>query len=125
MELFISSDLALLATRIVVGGVFLYFGLPKLRDLKSNANDFVSMGFKPGWFWGTGAALLETVGSVLLILGYWVPLLGVVFAGYMAVGTAWKILKTDKGFPDWSYDLLLLALGLVLAAYGAGIYVLV
>jgi len=41
----------LLFVRLVVAAVMLFYGLPKIRDLKSNTNDFVEMGFRPGIFW--------------------------------------------------------------------------
>ena len=114
------DDVALFIARLVVGIVFIYFGKGKIKDLKKNAKDFEAMGFKPGWFWGTPIALLETVGSVLLILGVYVEVLGLLFALFMATGTVWKITKTDKGFPDWSYDVILLALGIVFLTMGGG-----
>lgn len=114
------DDVALFLARLVVGAVFIYFGIPKIKDLKQNAKDFVGMGFKPGWLWGTPVALLETIGSILLILGAYVEVLGLLFAVHMAIGTVWKITKTDKGFPDWSYDLILLSLGIVFLTMGGG-----
>ena len=114
------TDLALFGARLIPGIVFLYFGIPKIKNLKNNARDFEMMGFKPGWFWGTPIAFLEVFGSILLILGIFTPHIALLFAGHMTVGTIWKITKTDKGFPDWSYDLILLVLMFVLMVFGAG-----
>ncbi|NJL94760.1 MAG: DoxX family protein [Anaerolineae bacterium] len=63
------SDVVLLLVRVIFGIIYLYYGIPKLRDLAKNAQDFEQMGFKPGWFWGTPIALLETFGSLAVMLG--------------------------------------------------------
>lgn len=115
-------DIVLLVVRIVFGIVFLYYGYPKLKDLKSNANDFEQMGFKPGWLFGTPVALLETVGSLLIILGFFTWLAAAGFVLHMLTGMIWKITKTDKPFTDWSYDLLLLLIALMLLVTGPGAY---
>ena len=47
----------LLFSRVVLAVVMIHYGWPKVRDLKSNANDFANMGFRPGMFWGTLIAL--------------------------------------------------------------------
>lgn len=114
------QDIVLLLVRIIFGTTFLYYGWPKLKDLKSNAEDFVQMGFKPGWFWGTIIALLETVGSVAVILGIFTWLMAIGFAIHMTLGTIWKITQANKPFTDWSYDLVLLSIALVLLTIGPG-----
>jgi uncharacterized membrane protein YphA (DoxX/SURF4 family) len=55
---------------------------------------------------------------VLLGLFTWVG--AAAFGIEMATGTAWKISKARKPFTDYSYDLQLLALALVLLAFGPG-----
>lgn len=114
------SEYILLALRLLFGIIFIYFGIPKLKDLSKNADDFTNMGFKPGWLFGTGIAVLEVFGGILFILGVWVPILASLFGIQMIVGTIWKIVATTKKFPDWSYDLLLLGFSLVFLGFGAG-----
>lgn len=116
------QNIALLLLRITFGGIFLYYGIPKIRDLKANAQDFEEMGFTnpSGWFWGTPVALLETVGSVAIILGIFTWFFALAFAIHMLVGTVWKISSTDKPFKDWSYDVLLLSLAIMLLITGPG-----
>lgn len=117
------SDIALLIARLIMGITFFYYGRYKIRDLSQNAKDFEEVhGFKPGWLWGSIVALLETVGSVLLILGILTPLMAFGFAVHMTMGTLWKTLKTDKPFTDWSYDLLALGVALLLLINGPGAY---
>lgn len=50
-SMYIHLQWILLLVRIVLAIVMIYYGWPKIRDLASNANDFVQMGFNPGIFW--------------------------------------------------------------------------
>ena len=70
----INSDWVLLFVRIVLGVVMVYYGWPKIKDLKSNSKDFVKMGFKPGWLWGTAIALVEFVGGIAMLIGFLVEI---------------------------------------------------
>ena len=116
------ADEVRLVIRLIIGVTMIYYGWPKVRDPKKNAADFASIGFKPGWFWGTVVLVVEFVGGIAILLGFYAWIAAALMAGHMATGTAWKITKTDKRFTDWSYDLLLLALSLVLLAFGPGKY---
>ena len=118
------SDIVLLIVRIIMGIVMIYYGYPKITDLRSNAEDFVKMGFKPGMFWGTIVAFVEFFGGIAVIVGMYVWLAEALFGFEMIMGTIWKITKTEKPFTDWSYDLLLLAIALMLLITGPGYYVL-
>jgi len=103
----------------------LYYGIPKIRDLKGNAKDLEKMGYKPGWLFGNLNVAIEFFGGLGILFGVlaWIPALG--FAGQMALGTIYKVTRTNKPFSDWSYDLLLLTLCLVILAFGTGAYSLV
>ncbi len=114
------SDYFILITRIIFGAVFLYYGRFKIKDLKQNAKDFESMGFKPGWLFGTPIAFLETFGAVFIILGFLFWLTVALFALHMLTGTIWKITSTDKPFTDWSYDLLALSVAVLFLITGPG-----
>lgn len=114
------DDIILLMVRFIFGITFIYYGQSKIRDLKSNAEDFEKMGFKPGWLWGTPVALLESVGGLAIILGLFTGIIAIAFAIHMATGIIWKITKTEKPFTDWSYDLILLSIALLLMVTGPG-----
>lgn len=120
--LLINSGWVLLFVRVVLGVVMIYYGLPKIKDLKSNAKDFEKMGFKPGFFWGTITALVEFVGGIAVLVGFLAEIAAFLFGLQMIVGVFWKVLKTDKPFTDWSYDLQLLAMCLTILTFGAGLY---
>lgn len=117
-------DAVLVAVRLMVGGVMLYYGVPKMRDLRSNAQDFVKMGLRPGMLWGTIVAAVETVGGAAIVLGVYAWLAAALFGFEMLAGAAWKLTRAGKPFTDYSYDLLLLALCLLILATGAGRYAL-
>lgn len=116
------SDLVLLVLRLILGSVMIYYGWPKIRDLKCNAKNFEKMGYHAGWFFGTLSAAIEFFGGLGILLGVWAWLPALGFAGEMALGTTYKITKTNKPFSDWSYDLLCLVLCLVILAFGTGVY---
>jgi len=115
-----AGDIILLVVRIIFGTTFIYYGRHKIKNLKSNAADFEKMGFKPGWLWGTPVALLESFGALAIVLGLFTGIVAIAFVIHMATGAIWKILKTDKPFTDWSYDLLALSVALMLAVTGPG-----
>ena len=122
MDILLLQHIAILMARIVLAIVFLYYGLPKIKNLRNNAHDFDGMGFKPGWLFGTGVAVLEVVGGLMIGLGF----MSWIFAGlitiHMIVGTVWKIGWTDKKFTDWSYDIILAAAALMIVAFGSGVF---
>lgn len=111
----------LFAVRVVLGTVMLYYGWPKVRDLRQNAKDFVGMGFAPGWLWGTMVAFTEFCGGLLLIVGVWPELFAGAFGFQMVMGALWKK-KAGKPFPDYSYDLLALTNATVIMMFGAGMF---
>ena len=115
-------DIVLLIVRVVLGVIMIYYGWPKLKDPAKNARDFGSMGFKPGWLWGSVVLLVEFGGGLLIILGLLTPIAAVLFGFEMLVGSIWKATKAGKPFVDWSYDVQLLALCLLLLALGPGAF---
>lgn len=114
------SESILALVRIILGVVMVYYGSTKIRDTRANYASFVQMGFLPGWLWGSVVMILEFFGGLMLILGIFPAQIALLFGIQMLVGTIWKITKTDKPFTDWSYDVLLLGLALVVLGFGPG-----
>ena len=114
------SGWILLFARVILGIIMIYYGFPKIRDLKSNSNDFNNKGFRPGILWGSIIAFIEFFGGISIILGIYTNLFLALFSIHMLTGTFWKIFKTKKEFTDWSYDILLLTISLVLLFIGTG-----
>jgi len=119
------TPFVLLIARLMLGIVMLYYGIPKLRNIKSNVKDFVQMGFKPGWLWGGAVVGLESCGGILIVLGIFTTSIALLFSVEMLVGAIWKKFIAKKAFPDYSYDLILLSLCLLLAVLGPGALALV
>ena len=116
------TDAVLLVARLITGVVMLYYGWPKIRDPIKNAKDFDATGFRPGWLFGTLVLAAEFFGGILVLLGLYVWVAAAAFGFEMMLGTVVKATKWYKPFTDYSYDLLLLALCLLLLAQGPGAY---
>ena len=119
------SETVLFAIRVFLGIIMIYYGLPKIKNLKSNAEDFEKMGFSPGICWGTIVAFIEFFGGIAVLIGYFATIPALLFGLQMILGTVWKITKTKKGFPDWSYDILLVAITAIILTFGAGRFALI
>ena len=117
-----SADLVILLVRVIMGGVMVYYGWPKVKDPRKTFEDFVKIGFTPGWSWGTIVLLVEFVGGIAIVVGFYTWVAAALVAVEMLNGTLWKITRAHKPFPDYSYDLLLLALALMLLVVGPGAY---
>jgi putative oxidoreductase len=116
------ADLVLLLVRLVTGVVMVYYGWPKILDPARHIREFEATGFKPVALWATVILVVEFFGGLAVLLGLYTWLAAALFAGEMATGAAWKLVKARKPFPDYSYDLQLLALCLVLLAFGPGAF---
>lgn len=119
------SESILTIIRVIVGIIMIYYGSIKIRDTRTNYSNFDHMGFHPGWLWGSAVMILEFFGGIMLILGVFAAQISLLFGIQMLVGTIWKITKTNKPFTDWSYDVILLGLVLVILSFGAGNLLLV
>ncbi|MDI6820556.1 MAG: DoxX family protein [Patescibacteria group bacterium] len=119
--LLIFNDWAILILRVVLGVILVVYGWPKIKDLKTNAQNFATTGFKPGMFWGTIVGLVEFVGGVALIIGFLTQVFAfLVFARFLIA-----ILKVNrkKGFiHGYELDLLIAGAALLLMTTGGGIY---
>ena len=120
----IPMEFVLTFVRLVTGVCLIYYGWPKIKGLKANAKDFVGMGYKPGWFWGTLIACVEFFGGIAMILGAYAEVAAALFGFQMIVGTFWKR-KNNVDFTDYSYDLLLLAACLMTWRFGPGALALI
>ena len=123
IESFISGDLILFFSRLVLGVVMIYYGYPKVKDLQKNARETSEMGFKPGMFWGIIIAGVELGGGVAIIIGFYADIWAALYAFIALTGTFWK-LKIKSDFTDYSYDLILLALCTTLLGLGTGAFAL-
>ncbi|MGC9968682.1 MAG: DoxX family protein [Minisyncoccia bacterium] len=119
---FFYGGLGVLALRLALGVIFLAHGWPKLRHLQQTAVEFDGLGFKPGRFWGTLVALLESFGGIALILGFYTQTFAVLFALEFIAIVVRKLIKKQPFVGGWELDLLVLTAFLVLALNGGGAY---
>jgi putative oxidoreductase len=121
-------NFALLALRLVVGGLFVGHGVQKLfgsfggAGLEGTAAGFEKGGLRPGWLHAWAAGLAEAGGGLLLALGLATPFAA---AGLIAVMTAAIVtvhgpngVWVTKG--GYEYNLVLIAVAIVLAGVGPG-----
>ena len=120
--LLVFSDWSLLGLRLVFGAIFIAHGWPKIKNLKTNSQNFEMMGFKPGAFWGTIVAFVEFFGGLAIIVGLYTQIAALLLAINMAVATLWKIKRGQKFIGGFELDLTLFVVGLTPATLGAGIY---
>lgn len=108
-----------------MGLLFIVHGYPKLfKNFSSFAGWLDSIGLKPGKFWALVAGVVEFFGGLLLIIGLWTQVVGLLIAVQMLVAM-WKVKWGKVGLTDqggWELDLIYLVAGLVLALTGGGIY---
>ena len=116
------ADWSYLLLRVVFGLIFVVHGWPKLKSLKTTAQHFEAMGFKPGNFWGTIVAVVETFGGLAIILGFNIQIAALLLAINMAVAALWKVKRGQGLIGGYEFDLTLLAIALFLATVGAGVY---
>ena len=115
----IHSDWGIALLRLVVGGILLTHGWPKIKNLQSTQQFFHGIGFHPGWLWGTVAAIVETVGGALLVLGVFVRPVAFFVLGQFAVILAWRLVRRDP-LKAFELDLLIFAASVALITLGAG-----
>ncbi len=116
-----STDLASLVLRLLIGGLFVLHGWPKIKNSKQTASWVAST----GWAWATGFAyaftLLEFFGGLALILGFLTPIVALLFVLQMIATTIFSRAKLGKKLMGgWETDLLFLAGALALVFVGGG-----
>lgn len=121
-------DIGPLILRIGLAVIFFAYGWPKIRDVEKVAGSFKGMNIPMPKLMAWVVALLETVGSLLLVLGLATRLLAVAFAFNMLVATFKAkigLMKVGfKGPSGWALDFSLMVSALSLFFTGAGAFAL-
>ena len=115
-------DAALLVLRVVHGIIMLYHGWPKLTNLGGTIEGFTGMGIPLPALAAIFATVAEVVGGLLLLLGAFTDVAGVLIAidmlGAIIFVHAKNGFAVDKGGFEWPLALLAMALALALAGPG-------
>ena len=119
-------DLGLLVLRAGIGIMMTLHGWPKLAgglpawEKLGQAMSHVGINFFPG-FWGFSCAMVETIGGVLLIIGFCFRPVTILLTLNFIVATV-LLYKTSGVFLDWSRPAEMLILFFSLIFIGAGKY---
>ncbi|HEY9506295.1 MAG TPA: DoxX family protein [Gemmatimonadales bacterium] len=120
----LNTDLALLILRVVLGIIMVYHGWPKLTDLGGTIGGFTSMGIPAPAVAAIFATIAEVVGGLLMLVGAFTDIAGLLFAldmlGAITFVHAKNGFSVAEGGVEW--PLLLLASALALAFAGPGRY---
>jgi putative oxidoreductase len=116
------GGLGFVLPRLILAALLIVHGWPKINDLKATARNFDGMGFKPGVFWGTVAALLEFFGGIGLLIGLWVPYWAALFLGEFLVIIIWRWIKKSPFVGGWELDATIFALALMFFTLYGGFY---
>ena len=117
--------------RAVTGVIFVSHGIPKLFGPQPGIAGFSgwlrSMHVPLASLFGVIVPVLEFFGGIALIVGLFTQQLGLLFAVQMLVATLLKATKMGKQFSGdggWEFDLLLVAVALLLVVAGGGAFAL-
>jgi len=120
--LLVYNDWALLILRLVLALILIAHGWPKIKNLEKTAQNFNAMGFRPGRFWGALVAFVESIGSLLLLLGLLTQVAALILALEFVVIMLWRLKTKQKLVLGYELDLIILAALLVLASIGSELY---
>ncbi len=114
-----NQDLSLFFVRLGVALIFIVHGWDKLQNIDSTVAFFATLGL-PALF-AYLILIVELVGGILLLLGFFVSVLGWVFAFIMVFAII--LVKAEMGFiGGYEFDLMLLLASLALAFSREGKY---
>ncbi|MDO8556727.1 MAG: DoxX family protein [Nanoarchaeota archaeon] len=112
---------SLLGLRLVIAAIFLLHGIPKLLNLAGTMNFFSGLGFPA--FLGPVVGVLEVLGALAILLGFWhkgatYVLALIIVVAILAVQIPGAL---ERGISaGLERDVLILASILVLMTYGSG-----
>jgi uncharacterized membrane protein YphA (DoxX/SURF4 family) len=115
---FHSPALGLFIIRLVAGVIFMFHGIGKLSSMEGTIAFFASLGFGAILAWIV--AIIETLGGLALILGYFSKFFSALLAVIMLVAI-FKV-KWSLGFTALEIDLMLLATVIAVLFSGCGRY---
>jgi putative oxidoreductase len=119
-------DIGLLILRVGLGISMVFHGLPKLQgglaawEKLGHAVTHLGVNFFPA-FWGFSSAMVETLGGVLLVLGFCFRPTTILLTFNFIVATL-LLYKSNAAFENWSHPAELLVVFFSLIFIGAGKY---
>ncbi len=115
------KPIALLLLRVAMGVIFIYHGYPKLTHAQQWVQNFGHMGF-PGFF-AYLAGIFEFFGGVMLIVGLFTRIAGLVLAVEMAIAVTkvHGLIAHPMNVHVYEFPLMLCVSSFALATIGAGL----
>lgn len=118
------GDWGFFAVRLVVGIIFIYHGLPKV---KKSSEMSAGMGMPSAFVMGLG--IMEIFSGLGVLTGIYVQISSILLAFVMCGAIYFKIFKWGVSFAShnstgWEFDLILLAANILIFTTGGGSIVL-
>ena len=122
IELTQVADTGLYILRLIVGLIFIYHAVPKLRDSKGMAK---MMGKENAVPMIMALGLVELLSALGLILGLYIALSAILLSIVMVGAITMKITKWQSPFSamdktGWEFDLILLGANIAILTTGGG-----
>ncbi len=118
----LNPDLALVILRVVLGIIMIYHGWPKVTNLGGTIEGMAGMGIPAPAVAAIFATVVEVVGGLLMVLGAFTDIAGLMFTidmlGAITFIHAKNGFSVAKGGMEW--PLLLAAAALAIALAGPG-----
>jgi putative oxidoreductase len=118
----INTDLALLILRVVLGIIMMYHGWPKLTNLGGTIEGMSGMGIPAPALAAVYTMVAEFFGGLLLLLGVFTDIAGLMFAidmlGAITFVHAKNGFAVNEGGVEWPLALMAMALAIALAGPG-------
>lgn len=119
-------DIGLLFLRVGVGVMMVIHGWPKLAggihewEKLGRATSAFGINLFPE-FWGFASAMVETIGGILIVIGWYFRPIAILMTFNFLVATV-QMFKTSNQFIEWSRPAEMLILFFSLIFIGAGKY---
>ncbi len=66
----VAKPLAFIGLRVLVGGLLIMEGWPKIQQPFAMAGFTESLGMYPGWFWSALLAVMQFAGGIMILIGF-------------------------------------------------------
>ena len=114
------AEWASLPLRIIIGLIFLYSGFPKLKNFGDTVKTVKNWGFVPPGIFAFGLAFSEFFGGLAVLVGFHIRIAAVLLMVTMLVALYMQKFKWNKGFRDYSKNLIIIAALISLFFLGSG-----
>lgn len=126
VDLYSYQNIILLAARIVLGVTFVKHGWPKIKKPFGMKDILIDFRFPAPAFFSAVVAVVEFVGGIFVIAGFYMQTACLLISAVMAVAVFFKKYKMKKHWiGGYELELSLLFLALLLAMYGGGDWTLI